>query len=153
MINDEKFFRTDTSVLDAASNGASQAIPLVLNIIANLVAFVAVVAFADGLLLWITGLMGFENVGIQFILGKVFMPLSWLIGVDWEDCEAVGNVIGTKTIINEFVAFRVLGDYIERNEISVSLSVYWKISSFKYYYLFFTATISSNSNFCNLQFC
>lgn len=64
--------------------------------------------------------MGFENVDLQFILGKVFMPLSWLIGVDWEDCEAVGNVIGTKTIINEFVAFRVLGDYIERNEISVS---------------------------------
>lgn len=78
------------------------------------------VAFADGLLLWATGLMGFENVDIQFILGKIFMPLSWLIGVDWEDCEAVGNVIGTKTIINEFVAFRVLGDYIERNEISVS---------------------------------
>lgn len=93
---------------------------MILNIIANLVAFVAVVAFADGLLLWITGLMGFENVNIQFILGKVFMPLSWLIGVDWEDCEAVGNVIGTKTIINEFVAFRVLGDYIENNEISVS---------------------------------
>jgi len=66
--------------------------------------------------------MGFENVDIQFILGKIFMPLSWLIGVDWEDCEAVGNVIGTKTIINEFVAFRVLGDYIERNEISVSFT-------------------------------
>ena len=93
---------------------------MILNIIANLVAFVAVVAFADGLLLWITGLMGFENVDLQFILGKVFMPLSWLIGVEWKDCEAVGNVIGTKTIINEFVAFRVLGDYIETKEISVS---------------------------------
>lgn len=63
--------------------------------------------------------MGFSNVSIQFILGKVFMPVSWLIGVEWKDCEAVGNVIGTKTIVNEFVAFRVLGDYIERNEISV----------------------------------
>lgn len=109
---------TDTSILDAASNGASQAIPLILNIIANLVAFVAVVAFADGILLWITGLMGFENVTIQFILGKVFMPLSWLIGVDWEDAQAVGNVIGTKTIVNEFVAFKILGKYIEDNEIS-----------------------------------
>ena len=118
----KNLFRTDTSVLDAASNGASQATPLILNIIANLVAFVALVAFADGILLWITGLMGFENVDLQFILGKVFMPLSWLIGVDWKDCEAVGNVIGTKTIVNEFVAFRVLGDYIERNEISVSFA-------------------------------
>ncbi|XP_070501377.1 uncharacterized transporter YutK-like [Chironomus tepperi] len=108
----------DTSVLDAASNGASQATDLIINIIANLIAFVALITFADALLMWITGLMGFESIDLQFIFGKVFMPISWLIGVDWKDCEAVGNVIGTKTIINEFVAFKVLGDYIERNEIS-----------------------------------
>ena len=105
--------------MDAASNGASQAIPLILNIIANLVAFVALVAFADGLLLWITGLMGFDNVNIQYILGKIFMPISWLIGVDWEDCEAVGNIIGIKTIVNEFVAFKKLGEYKAAKEISV----------------------------------
>lgn len=115
-------FRSDTSVLDAASNGASQAIWLILNIIANLVAFVAVVAFADALLRWITILLGFDDVGIQFLLGNIFMPVSWLIGVPWEDCEAVGNVIGTKTIVNEFVAFRVLGQYIEDKAISVNMS-------------------------------
>lgn len=114
------FVRTDSSLLDAASNGASQAISLVLNIIANLVAYVAVVAFVDALLKWITVLLGVDDVGIQFLLGKIFMPVSWLIGVDWEDCEAVGNVIGTKTVVNEFVAFRVLGQYIENDEISVS---------------------------------
>lgn len=80
----------------------------------------AVVAFADALLKWITFLLGFDNVGIQFLLGKIFMPVSWLIGVPWEDCEAVGNVIGTKTIVNEFVAFRVLGQYIEDGMISVN---------------------------------
>lgn len=105
--------------MDAASNGASQAIWLILNIIANLVAFVAVVSFADALLHWITFLLGFDDVGIQYLLGKIFMPVSWLIGVDWEDCEEVGNVIGTKTIVNEFVAFRVLGQYIEDDRISV----------------------------------
>jgi len=109
---------TDTSILDAASNGASQAISLILNIIANLVAFVAVVAFANALIKWITFLLGFNDVGIQYLLGKIFMPVSWLIGIPWEDCEAVGNVIGTKTIVNEFVAFRVLGDYIDEHAIS-----------------------------------
>ncbi|KAG4067164.1 hypothetical protein HA402_000155 [Bradysia odoriphaga] len=101
---------TDASVLDAASNSASQA----------MVAFVAVVAFADALLKWITILLGFEDKGIQFVLGKLFMPVSWLIGVAWEDCEAVGNVVGTKTVVNEFLAFRLLCQYIENNEISVS---------------------------------
>jgi pyrimidine nucleoside transport protein len=107
-------------VLDAASSGASMATDLILGIIANLVAFVAFVAFADGMLKWVTYLMGFEDVGLTFIMGKIFMPISWLIGVAWEDCEAVGNVIGTKTIINEFVGFSLLGQYIERGEISVS---------------------------------
>jgi pyrimidine nucleoside transport protein len=106
-------------VLDAASNGASNAIHLILNIIANLVAFVAFVAFADGLLMWVTYLMGFDDVGLSFLLGRVFMPVSWMIGVKWEDCEAVGNVIGTKTIVNEFVAFSLLGQLVENNEISV----------------------------------
>lgn len=115
------FFRTrpNTSVLDAASSGANQAIDLILNIIANLVAFVAFIAFADGIIQWLTYLIGFTDIGVEFMLGKVFMPVSWIIGVKWEDCQAVGNVIGTKTIINEFVAFRLLGDYIERGEISV----------------------------------
>lgn len=119
--NEKLIFRTDTSVLDAASNGASSAINLILNIIANLVSFVAFVAFADAIVMWITYLMGFNDVGITFLLGKIFMPVSWIIGIPWEDCEVVGNIIGTKTIINEFVAFRLLGQYIENGEISVSL--------------------------------
>lgn len=112
-------YRTDSSLLDAASNGASQAISLILNIIANLVAFVAFVAFADGILKWITSLVGFDDVGTQYILGKIFIPVSWSLGVDWKDCEAVGNIIGTKTIINEFVAYRLLGEYKSAGEISV----------------------------------
>lgn len=114
-------FRTDSSLLDAASNGASQAISLILNIIANLVAFVAFVAFADGIIQWITYLVGFEDVGIEFILGKIFIPVSWSLGVDWKDCEAVGNIIGTKTIINEFVAYELLGQYKKSGQISVRI--------------------------------
>lgn len=92
-----------------------------MNIIANLVAFVAFVAFADGILKWTTHLAGFENVDIAFLLGKLFTPVSWIIGVDWKDCDAVGNVIGTKTIVNEFVAFSVLGEYKKAEKISVKI--------------------------------
>jgi nucleoside permease NupC len=113
--------RSDSSVLDAASNGASQGINLILNIIANLVAFVAIIAFIDGMFKWVTYLVGFDDVGIQFVLGKIFIPISWALGVDWVDCEAVGNVIGTKTIINEFVAYQLLGSYKDAGTISVSL--------------------------------
>lgn len=80
----------------------------------------AFIAFADALIAWITHLMGFNEVNIAFLLGKLFMPVSWIIGIRWEDCEAVGNVIGTKTIVNEFVAFKILGDYVDAEAISVS---------------------------------
>ena len=86
-------------------------------------AFVAVIAFADGMLLWLTTLLGFDGIGIEWILGKMFMPISWALGVDWEDCEEVGNVIGTKTIINEFVAYQRLGEYKRNGDISVSFDV------------------------------
>lgn len=92
---------------------------MVLNIIANLVAFVAFIAFADGMIKWVTYLIGFDDVGIQYILGKIFIPISWSLGIDWDDCEPIGNVIGTKTIVNEFVAYRLLGNYKRAGRISV----------------------------------
>jgi nucleoside permease NupC len=85
------------------------------------VAFVAFIALADALLTWLTTLAGFDEVNIQFLLGKIFTPISWLIGVDWKDCEAVGYIIGTKSIVNEFVAFKLLGEYKTAGTISVSL--------------------------------
>lgn len=89
--------------------------------------------FADAIFKWITVLVGFDNVDIQFILSKIFMPISWLIGVDWKDCEAVGNVIGTKTIINEFVAFKKLGEYKANHDISVRFNDVLCFRKFKYH--------------------
>lgn len=107
-------------MLDAATNGAKNGIDIYLNVIANLIAFIAFMAFADGTIRWATLLLGFDEVGIQFILGKIFIPCSWALGVDWDDCEAVGNVIGSKTVINEFVAYRMLGEFKKAQQISVS---------------------------------
>lgn len=76
----------------------------------------------DEVLVWANMLIGFDNIDLKFLLGKLFMPISWLIGVEWKDCELVGNVIGMKTVVNEFVAFKKLGELKEANEISVSFS-------------------------------
>lgn len=125
---------------------------MILNIIANLVAFVAFIAFADGMFRWATYLLGFDDIGIQFILGKIFIPVSWALGVDWKDCEAVGNVIGTKTIINEFVAYERLGEYKRSGEISVKTGKFLlKIST--EFFFFPSASFVSNCNVRNMRFC
>lgn len=79
-------------------------------------------AFVDGAMQWTTHLLGFNDVGIEFILGKIFIPVSWSLGVDWDDCEIVGNVIGAKTVVNEFVAYRMLGEYKRAGALSVRKS-------------------------------
>ncbi|XP_047510412.1 uncharacterized transporter YutK-like [Pieris napi] len=102
--------RQDQSALSAATRGATNGIALVLNIIANLVAFVAVVAFVNGLLGYCGGLLGNPDLNLEWILGKVFIPLCWMMGVPWEECELVGSLIGLKTVVNEFVAYQRMGE-------------------------------------------
>ncbi|EFN78482.1 sodium/nucleoside cotransporter 1 isoform X2 [Harpegnathos saltator] len=102
---------SDTSILGAATNGALAALPIILGIIANIVAFVSFIAFFNALLSWFGGLVGYEALSLEIILAKVFMPLSWVMGVPWEHCEDVGTLIGLKTVINELVAYQRMGEY------------------------------------------
>jgi pyrimidine nucleoside transport protein len=94
---------------------------LFLSIIAILIGFVAFLAFADAFVKWLKFLVGFEDVGIEFLFGKVFIPVAWALGVEWRDCEIIGHVIGTKTFVNEFVAFKLLGEYKKAGAITVRL--------------------------------
>ncbi|XP_030558353.1 solute carrier family 28 member 3 [Drosophila novamexicana] len=107
----------DASLLDAASSGASNAVPIVLGIIANIVAFVAFVAFLNGVVSWLGFLVGHEEVDFEWIFSKLFIPLAWAMGVAPKDCDNIAKVIATKTIINEFVAYERLGELIENNRI------------------------------------
>lgn len=111
-------------MLDAASAGATVGITLVLGIAANLVAFVAFIAFLNGVVNWFGFLVGFDDLTFESIFSKLFIPLAWIIGIPWEDCENVAQVIATKTIINEFVAYERLGKMKEDNLISVSYNIY-----------------------------
>ncbi|KAJ4439381.1 hypothetical protein ANN_07503, partial [Periplaneta americana] len=108
----------ETSVLDAATKGALLGIQLVLGIIANLIAFVSFIAFINGILSWLGAHVGVENLTLEFILGKVFIPLSWIMGVEWEQCEEVARLVGIKTIVNEFVAYEQMGKSKAANKLS-----------------------------------
>ncbi|GAB6028853.1 hypothetical protein CHUAL_004655 [Chamberlinius hualienensis] len=108
----------ERNALEAAANGASVAINLVLNIIANLISFIAFIYFMDAVLSWMGSLVGWENITFEWLVGEIFTPFAFLMGVEWADCEEVGRLIGIKTIVNEFVAYSELGKMIENNEIS-----------------------------------
>ncbi|OUU24612.1 MAG: hypothetical protein CBC13_03165 [Planctomycetia bacterium TMED53] len=93
--------RTDSNLLDAACRGTSEGLKLALNVIAMLIAFVALVACINGALDWITG----DRFNLQTLFSYLFWPFAWLLGVDQQDVSKVASLIGTKTVLNEFVAF------------------------------------------------
>jgi CNT family concentrative nucleoside transporter len=85
---------------------------LAVNIGAMLIAFVALIALFNGIVGGVFSLVGIEGVTLQLILGKVFQPLMFLLSVPWEEAEAAGALFGEKIILNEFVAFSHLNDYL-----------------------------------------
>jgi CNT family concentrative nucleoside transporter len=100
------------NVILAAATGTSDGLRLAVNIGAMLVAFVALIALFNGLVGWLFGLVGIEGITLQFILGKIFQPLMYLLSVPWAEAEAAGALFGEKLILNEFVAFSHLNDYL-----------------------------------------
>jgi CNT family concentrative nucleoside transporter len=76
-----------------------------------LIAFLALIAMVNGALGWLHGLpgMGWLPGSLQEILGVIFAPLAWIMGVSWKDATSVGNLLGTRLVLNEFVAFLQLG--------------------------------------------
>lgn len=113
---------TDSSILDAASNGAQAAIALILGICANIVAFVSFMAFLNAIVGWLFILIGYDGITFEWIFSKLFIPLAWIIGIEWDDCENVARLIATKTIINEFVAYELLGKMKAAQEITLRSS-------------------------------
>jgi CNT family concentrative nucleoside transporter len=95
----------ETSVIEAAANGAGQGVQLAINVAAMLMAFIALVALLNAGLGWIGGMVGLESLSLQSILGTLLRPLAWVMGVPWQDTAYVGGLIGLKTSLNEFVAY------------------------------------------------
>ncbi|KAM7076729.1 solute carrier family 28 member 3 [Ciconia maguari] len=104
------------NLLEAASQGASTSILLVANIAVNLISFLALLAFLDSALSWVGNLFDYPQLNFENICAYVFMPFSFMMGVDWEDSFIVGGLLGYKTFFNEFVAYERLSKLIHNRE-------------------------------------
>ena len=100
------------NVILAAASGTTDGLRLAANIGAMLIAFVALIALFNGLVGGLFSLVGIDGVTLQLILGKIFQPLMYLLSVPWAEAEAAGALFGEKLILNEFVAFSHLNDYL-----------------------------------------
>ena len=92
----------DANLLDAAARGTRDGLHLALNIAAMLIAFLGLIALVN---------LGLGKLGtsLQAIFGWVLAPVAYLLGVPWEDCRAIGGLLGTRTVLNELIAFQELG--------------------------------------------
>ncbi|TFK15535.1 potassium voltage-gated channel subfamily V member 2 [Platysternon megacephalum] len=104
------------NLLEAASQGASASIALVANIAVNLIAFLALLSFVDSALSWLGNMFNYPQLNFEIICAYVFMPFSFMMGVDWEDSFIVGGLLGYKTFFNEFVAYERLSMLIHLRE-------------------------------------
>jgi concentrative nucleoside transporter, CNT family len=100
--------RTDVNVIDAAARGASEGLGLALNVGAMLVAFVALVYMLDRGVGLVGGLFGQPELGFARVLGWPLAPIAFSLGVPWSEAPLVGSMLGTKTVLNEFIAYREL---------------------------------------------
>ncbi|XP_025416357.1 sodium/nucleoside cotransporter 2-like isoform X2 [Sipha flava] len=109
----------ENNVVDAACKGAQFGLHLIGAIIANIIAFVSFVAFINAIICWLGSLVGIKNLSFEVILGKILIPVTWILGVDYSECETVGRLIGLKMTINEFVAYRQMGKWKNENKLNI----------------------------------
>jgi CNT family concentrative nucleoside transporter len=101
--------KTDVNLLDAAARGTSEGLTLMLNVIAMLVSFVALVALINGGFAAVHRWADWFPGDLQTIFGWVFRPIAWAMGVPWHDSGTIGSLLGTRMVLNEFIAFAQLG--------------------------------------------
>ncbi|MBX2849264.1 MAG: NupC/NupG family nucleoside CNT transporter [Acidiferrobacterales bacterium] len=109
IIEDQSLIKVEhnqyVNIIDAAAGGASAGLQLAVNIGAMLIAFVALIAMANGLIAWIGNLVGFQELSLQTIFGLIFQPIAFILGIPWSEAGVAGSLIGQKLVFNEFIAF------------------------------------------------
>lgn len=115
------------NVILAAAVGSADGLRLAVNIGAMLIAFVALIALFNGVVGGLFSLFGVDGITLQLILGKIFQPLMFVLSIPWQEAEAAGALFGEKLILNEFVAFSHMNDYLagmsERTRAIVTFSL------------------------------
>jgi CNT family concentrative nucleoside transporter len=100
------------NIIDAAASGAGSGLKLALNVGAMLLAFIGLIALVNGIFGGVGGWFGMPDITLELILGYVFSPLAFLIGVPWHEATIVGSFIGQKLVVNEFVAYLEFMPYL-----------------------------------------
>ncbi|XP_020902330.1 solute carrier family 28 member 3 [Exaiptasia diaphana] len=108
----------EKNVIEAAAKGASTAIALVANVGAMLITFFAYIAFFNAVLSWLGGLYGYPELSFENICSYVFVPLAFLMGVEWEDCRTVSKLLGIKVFLNELVGYIEMSPHIKNRTIT-----------------------------------
>lgn len=106
------------NVIDAAADGARQGGILAFNVAVMLIAFVSILALANGFLGGFGNLIGLPQLSLEWIFSYVFAPIAWLMGIPWQDCLNVGILLGKKAVLNEFIAYLDLKELVTQNAIS-----------------------------------
>ena len=102
-----------TNVIEAAGAGASVGVKIAVAVGAMLIAFIGLIALLNGITGGIGELIGVPDLTLELILGKLFSPIAYLIGVPWDQAALAGSFIGQKMILNEFVAYINLSPYLK----------------------------------------
>jgi CNT family concentrative nucleoside transporter len=101
--------RTDANIIGAAARGTAEGLNLAINVAAMLISFLALVALINALLGAFGAAIGIPTLSLQMILGYAFMPLALIMGVPWKDAFVVGDLLGTRMVLNELIAYSKLG--------------------------------------------
>lgn len=107
--NEEVEIPKATNVVEAVADGAMSGLRIAVAVGATLLAFISVIALLNGLLGWVGGLFGL-TLSFELVLGYLFAPVAWLVGIPWSEAMTAGSLIGNKIVVNEFVAFIQLMD-------------------------------------------
>lgn len=113
-----EYHENATNMFEAAANGATTGIHLAFNVAAMLVAFMSLLAMVNGDFHVVFGWFGHPTVGLETVLGWALSPLAWIMGVPWKDCQIIGQLIGEKTVLNEFVAYVHMADWAKSNPLT-----------------------------------
>ena len=114
MSKEEEKTEKEENLLGAVARGTTDGLHLALNIAAMLISFLALIALTNGILggvhNWLAGhgIFWFPQ-SLEKIFGAIFAPVAWVIGIPWRDCGIIGNLLGTRMVLNELVAFSMLG--------------------------------------------
>jgi concentrative nucleoside transporter, CNT family len=109
MSQDEEEKEKHENLLGAIARGTGDGLHMALNIGAMLIAFLALIALVDGIFGGVHRYVGWFPSTLESVLGVLFSPLAWVIGIPWHNCRAIGNLLGTRMVLNELVAFSMLG--------------------------------------------